>query len=243
MVEKNISKTKEGYDKVALTWHEKRLSGKRFENEYLEMPTTLKLLGKIRSKKVLDLGCGTGIYSKELTKKGAKVKGIDISKEEIKIAKDYNPKAEFVVGNGVKLPYKNGEFDIVMASLVMECMKDWNPLLKEVRRVLKKGGVFVFSGGNPVTNSLRMMDGKDVKIRRSYFDENKRIKSVWENGVVMYWYHKSFGAVVRLLRKNGFELLDFEDAKPLISAKRKFSKEYKNSSLIPYFCTWKWRRK
>jgi ubiquinone/menaquinone biosynthesis C-methylase UbiE len=242
MKDKNLEVTRKGYNKVALEWHKKRLSKKRFENEYLEMPTTLGMLGKIKGKKILDLGCGTGIYSRKLTDRGAKVKGIDISEEEIKIAKDYNPRAEFVSGDAQKLPYKNGEFDIVLASLVLECMKDWDSLLSEVNRVLKKGGVFVFSGGNPVTNCISMKGNKKIEIRRNYFGENEKIKSVWENGVTMYWYHKSFGTVVRLLKKQGFELDDFQDAQPLLKAKKLFPKEYKNSSQLPYFCTWKWRK-
>ena len=45
-----------------------------FFNELLEMPSTLKLLGNVKNKKILDFGCGTGIYAKLLTKKGAKAK-------------------------------------------------------------------------------------------------------------------------------------------------------------------------
>ena len=44
-----------------------------FYNEYLEMPSTLELLGDIKGKKVLDYGCGSGIYAQLLTKKGAKI--------------------------------------------------------------------------------------------------------------------------------------------------------------------------
>ena len=45
-----------------------------FYNELLEMPSTLELLGNVKGKNILDFGCGTGIYAKLLTKKGAKVK-------------------------------------------------------------------------------------------------------------------------------------------------------------------------
>src|SRR3989344_7974500 len=97
----------QGYNKIAKEYHKLRINGEKFHNEYLEMPTTLKLLGNVKGKKILDLGCGTGIYAKILTRKGAKVKGIDISKEEIKIARRENPKVEFKLGNSEKLPYTN----------------------------------------------------------------------------------------------------------------------------------------
>jgi 2-polyprenyl-3-methyl-5-hydroxy-6-metoxy-1,4-benzoquinol methylase len=51
-----------------------------FYNEMLEMPSTFELLENVKDKKILDFGCGTGIYAKLLTKRGALVRGFDISK-------------------------------------------------------------------------------------------------------------------------------------------------------------------
>ena len=58
-----------------------------FFNELLEMPAMLEILGNVKGKNILDFGCGTGIYAKLLTKKGANVKGFDISKYAIDNAK------------------------------------------------------------------------------------------------------------------------------------------------------------
>ena len=58
-----------------------------FFNEFLEMPATLELLGNVKGKKVLDYGCGSGIYLKLLKERGANIKGFDISEEMLKIAK------------------------------------------------------------------------------------------------------------------------------------------------------------
>jgi len=233
--------TRRAYNKLAGMYHELRVSKKKFHNEYLEMPTTLQLLGNVKDKEVLDLGCGTGVYTKILAKKGAKVKGIDISEKEIEIAKRINPKIEFKVGNAEKLPYKNEEFDIVLAALVLEHFKNWNKVLKEINRVLRKNGLFVFSAGNPVSNCIRKK-GSKIKIIRSYFKEGG-IKSNWWDNISMIWYHKTFGTIVKLLVKNKFELIDYEDAFPLKSAKELFPKEYDFTSTIPYFCTWKWKKK
>jgi 2-polyprenyl-3-methyl-5-hydroxy-6-metoxy-1,4-benzoquinol methylase len=57
------------------TWRTKENPNGWFYNELLEMPTTLGLLGNVKNKKILDFGCGTGIYAKILTRKGAKLKG------------------------------------------------------------------------------------------------------------------------------------------------------------------------
>lgn len=244
--------TKKNYDKIAKIYHSfrtERYPQGWFYNELLEMPTTLKLLGNVKGKKILDLGCGTGIYSKLLTKKGAKIKGIDISNKMIEIARKENSNVEFIVGGIEKLPYKNNEFDIVLSALVLEHVKNWSKILREVNRVLKKGGLFVFSIENPVINATKGIryHNKDFRIVKDYFKESLRI-SKWQmggevGGIYMKRYHKTYGTIVKLLVKNGFELVDYEDARPLKKAKKLFPKDYRITNVLPYFCTWKWKKK
>ncbi len=114
------------YNLIAKSYHELRKNkypqGWMY-NEHLEMPSMLKLLGDVKNKKILDFGCGTGIYSKLLTKKGAIVKGFDISPKMLKIAKIENPFLDLRLGSGNKIPF-NEKFDIVFASLVMDYFDD-----------------------------------------------------------------------------------------------------------------------
>ena len=114
-----------------------------FYNEYLEMPATLKVLGNVKGKNVLDYGCGSGIYTERLRRKDAKVKGFDISKKMLDIARKNNPGVEFKQGSGYNIPFRE-KFDIVLAPLVIHYMKDWDKVFKEVKRVLNKGGLFIF---------------------------------------------------------------------------------------------------
>ena len=59
------------------------------------MPSTLSLLPKIKGKKVLDVGRGPGIYARILTKKGAKVWGVDTSDTLLALARKEAPSASF----------------------------------------------------------------------------------------------------------------------------------------------------
>src|SRR3990167_9283383 len=105
--DENIAK--KNYDISARAYHNWRTIENPqgwFYNELLEMPATLELLGDVKGKKILDFGCGTGIYAKLLTKKGAIVKGFDISEEMLKIAKQENPKLDLIMGSGYKIPFK-----------------------------------------------------------------------------------------------------------------------------------------
>ncbi len=207
-----------------------------FFNELLEMPSTLKLLGNVKNKKILDFGCGTGIYAKLLTKKGAKVKGFDISPEMLVIAKRENPILELKIGSGYKIPF-NEKFDIVTSSLVVHYLKDWNKMFDEIKRVLKKGGVFIFSTGNPVAE---MRFGKDYfHDKKTYWpwsdNKNKKMK--------IPAYHKTYEQIIKDILTNGFEIVDYKDCFPDKKAKKLFPKEYKEFSEKPIFCVWKLKLK
>lgn len=221
-----------------------------FYNEMLEMPATLELLGNIKGKKILDFGCGTGIYAKLLTKKGAKVKGFDISKEMIKIAKKENPKLDLKIGSGYKIPFKE-KFDIVLAALVMDYFKDWNKVFQQVKEVLNKKGIFVFSIGNPVAECAKRVEHNGERLRvlnkkSAYFRERK-IYGVWKNinekDIRMPTYHKTYETIIKTIIKNGFEIIDYKDSFPLKKAKKLFPGDYRIFSKIPFFCVWKVKKK
>ncbi|MBI2630469.1 class I SAM-dependent methyltransferase [Candidatus Pacearchaeota archaeon] len=247
MAEKEIMK---GYNILAEEYYQSRKDKKGtsyFYNQLLEMPTTLKLLGNIRGKKVLDLGCGPGIYAKVLSEKGASVKGIDISEKSIEIAKKEAPHAEFIIGDAEKLPYKNFEFDIVLSPLMLGHLKSWNKVLSEIYRVLKKGGLFIFSYHNPVTekNIKHNWFFKRFRELNGYFEEERIIK-IWEKenkNFEMIHYHKTYSTIIKLLVAHRFEIIDYEDCKPLLESKESYPKDYKKTINYPTFCVWKVKKK
>ena len=78
----NITPTADAYDVLAKGYYEGRKYNQGmgyFYNCFSEWPSTLKLLGDVKGKKILDVGCGPGLYASLLIKKGAVVKGLDIS--------------------------------------------------------------------------------------------------------------------------------------------------------------------
>jgi ubiquinone/menaquinone biosynthesis C-methylase UbiE len=222
-----------------------------FYNELLEMPATLELLGNVKGKKILDFGCGTGIYAKLLTKKGAKVSGFDISKTMLDIAKKENPKLDLKFGSGYKIPFKE-KFDIVNCSLVLEHIKDWNKAFKEVYRVLKPNGIFVFSINNPVGNATKRIKNKGKKYTtiQDYFSEkvryiswtmNKGLKNEMIEKVPNY--HKTYETIINIILRNKFELIGYKDAIPIEKAKKLFPKRYYTYNKIPSFTVWKLKKR
>ena len=119
------------------------------------------------SKRVLDLCCGTGWTANELSKVAVSVKAIDYSKESISNAKTRFPKGNLVFEymNALSLTYQDESFDTVVSMEAIEhfSKSDGEKFVKEVYRVLKKGGTFV--GSTPqveAKNPLKIMAMKKI---------------------------------------------------------------------------------
>jgi len=96
---------------------------------------------------LLDVGCGTGFLIDNLTKqKPARYCGVDLSDEMIRVAREKQIEgAEFVVGSADKLPYPDETFDIVTCSQSFHHYPYPEQAMREARRVLKPGGLYILS--------------------------------------------------------------------------------------------------
>ncbi|MCP4105840.1 MAG: class I SAM-dependent methyltransferase [Desulfobacteraceae bacterium] len=120
---------------------------------YIEEFTIFQLLGNLKGKKVLDLACGEGIYSRKVKKRGAdQVFGVDISSKMIELAEKENPLGcVYQVGDGTSLK-KYGEFDFVLGSYLLNYAKTKEELQQFCQTIcnnLKPGGSFVGFNDNP----------------------------------------------------------------------------------------------
>lgn len=99
---------------------------------------------------ILDVGCGDGWLSGELSKKYKFVSGCDISEELISIAKKNYPSIPFeVLDVSVKTNFKKDSFDVVLASLVLHNIQDQQRALTNLYDALKPGGKFILISINP----------------------------------------------------------------------------------------------
>jgi SAM-dependent methyltransferase len=86
---------------------------------------------------VLDLGCGLGGYTKALSERGLDARGIDVSPEYVERARSLGVEADLY--DGGRLPYDDGSFDTVAMLEVLEHLEDPAALLREARRVARRG--------------------------------------------------------------------------------------------------------
>jgi len=237
--------TKKTYDKYAKDYHAKITDPKDIWHKFIEKKVMLNLIkGFVKNKKVLDLGCGSGIVSKKIASFEGKVKGIDLSPELIKIAKKENPKFDFYVGDVRKTPFKKNEFDVVYSSLVAHYIKDLNQLFKEVKRILKKGGVYAFSIHHPLmeVSKRTKINGRKKIILKPYFN-NDKYKWKLANKMQMVSYHHTFENIFELLRKNDFVVERLLEPVPSKEAKKINPRRYKRAITRPSFLIIKARKK
>lgn len=103
-----------------------------------------RTIDKILSKEkkglaVLEVGCGTGHWSRYFSDKGSDVTGIDMSAEMIKIARQKNiPNSRFEVADGRNLPFEKESFDLAVAITVLEFTTEPDKIISEMVRCIKK---------------------------------------------------------------------------------------------------------
>jgi ubiquinone/menaquinone biosynthesis C-methylase UbiE len=137
-----LEKTRMDYNKIAGVFSKTR--------DYL--PADISTLQKYAqpNDKILDLGCGNGRL-KKLFGKEINYYGVDFSEELIKIAKTKYPDGEFLVVDGLNLPFPDNFFDKIFCLAVLHHIPSFDirlKFLKEARRVLKPGGLLILTVWN-----------------------------------------------------------------------------------------------
>ncbi|MFX1408934.1 MAG: class I SAM-dependent methyltransferase [Promethearchaeota archaeon] len=145
------------------------------ENENFFRLSYLKfkiLLGNVKNKKILDVGCGNGALSFYLTRKGAEVIGIDLSINFVEFCKkeanNLQLNTEFRVMNAQIPDFKEDTFDIIVGTRVVHHIPNISLFFRECKRILKKGGFILFIEPlkkNPI-----------VEFNRKHFSPKRRTK-------------------------------------------------------------------
>ena len=119
----------------------------------LNTPAFMHLLGRVRGRKGLDVGCGEGHNTRLAARRGAQMTAIDISEIFIRHAREAEAGEplgiRYLRSSGEKLPFRNRVFDFAMATMSLMDMAGQERVLREVHRVLRPGGFFQFSMVHP----------------------------------------------------------------------------------------------
>ena len=178
------------------------LNKKRFENKFYKAAYNLYedffdvLKKKIRFKDVLEYGCGTGNFAEQVSNfKPKKLVAIDISEEAIKKAKSEKKseenKIDYRVENCENSNLSSDAFDIIYGLGILHHL-NLNKSLKELNRMLKKGGIMLFAepmATNPIINIYRKFTPKarSADEHPLVFQDIKLIESMFKNVEAKYY--------------------------------------------------------
>ncbi len=173
-----------------------------------------RLLGPVAGRRVLEIGCGAASAARWLVKEGAEVVAADLSAgmlRQARLAENRSGvRVPLVQCDALALPFASGGFDVVCTAFgAVPFVDDSTGVMREVFRVLRPGGRWVFS----VTHPMRWIflddpgEGGLVALH-SYFDRTPYVEYD-ESGVATYVeHHRTLGDRIRELVAAGFVLTD-----------------------------------
>lgn len=164
--------SEEGYDLAARGYDKKE----KYLNSF-EIGKFFPLLDDLADKQVLDVGAGTGRIACELFNRGAQVTALDLSEKILAILKRKNKKIKIIVGDAESLPFEKETFDIVTAAFLVVHLKDPTVFFDEVYRVLKTGGLFLFTNINQKEPPIVQTEAGDIQIK-SFYHRPEKIKEI-----------------------------------------------------------------
>lgn len=201
-------------------------------NAYYERPAILSLIGDVAGLRVLVAGCGGGAHAAQLLERGAVLTGMDSSGGMLQIAqRRLGVRASLVLADlNDPLPFEDGAFDLIVASLVLHYLPDWGPPLRELNRLLPHGGRLIFSTHHPFMD--HQLSGHD-----NYF-ETYRYDDVWQrNGknIAMRFWHRPLHAMFDALKLAGFQTDVVSEPQPDHNGRSLFPDAYRNMMTQPRF--------
>lgn len=177
----------------------------------------VRLLGDVQRRQVLEVGCGAGQCSRWLAEQGALATGVDLSsgmleqasrlQREHPLGPDAVPPT-FLQADARSLPFPSGSFDIVFSSYgALPFVKDAETVLAEAARVLRPGGLWVFSVSHPLRWMFPDVPGEaGLTVEYSYFDRTPYVEIDGAGQPVYAEHHRTMSDWIRLLIDAGFEL-------------------------------------
>jgi len=161
-----------------------------------EARAVLALAAVRPGERALDAGCGTGIYTRRLAERGARVTGVDTDPEMLAAARIKAPAATLVEADVTELPFADGEFDLGLAVTLLCFVGDPGRTVAELVRVTRPGGRVVLAELN----------------RWSLWAAWRRVKAWRGSGTWREAHFYSPRALAVLLREAGVERVRTEAA-------------------------------
>jgi len=211
-------------------WYDELLKEEGTYQKELILPNLLRLLEIKKGELVVDLACGQGFFAREFQKTGARVVGVDISKELIEIAKKNSPKEiEFKISGAHNLSFLSDKSaEAIVIVLAIQNILNVQMVFEECARVLKDSGrlaivmthpafrVFKASswGWDPLTELTAGEKGVMYRRIDTYLSESKdkiQMHPGDNPGAYTLSFHRPLQYYFKALNKAGFSVGKLEE--------------------------------
>ncbi|MDT0677924.1 class I SAM-dependent methyltransferase [Autumnicola musiva] len=153
------------------------------------------LLDPNKNEKILDLGCGTGELTNQISKLSKEVIGIDKSPEMIKSAKENFATINFQIGSAENIK-STEEFDAVFSNATLHWVKDYQAAIQSIYESLKPGGRFVAEFGGRGNVETIIYSLRNSLAQNGYLKQSQ----------TEIWYFPSIGEYTSALEKQNFKV-------------------------------------
>lgn len=237
----NISKDKQNINEESVSFNSyeemaeyyfKYVDTKPF-NAYYERPATLSLLPEVKGKKVLDAACAAGWYTKWLLDRGANVIALDFSPRMIEMTKRRVGNKAKVIRADLNEPLsfiEDETLEVVLSSLTLHYIKNWDLVMSEFNRILKKDGHLVISVHHPFMDFTLFN-------RENYF-LTELLDDEWNTNkgkVKVQFYRRPLSSILNSIIDSGFMIEKVLEPMPTEQFKIKQPKTYDRLTKKPQF--------
>ncbi|MDQ6823369.1 MAG: class I SAM-dependent methyltransferase [Candidatus Eremiobacteraeota bacterium] len=198
------------YEEFAATYA--RHTASSLWNASYERPALQEIVGDVRGRTVLDAGCASGELSAWLLQQGAKVTALDRSAAFLAMIRERLSSPVDVVQADLakQLPFSDAAFDVIVSSLTLHYVANWDALMCEFFRVTKPGGRLLFSTHHPSVTAT---------LAANYFTTALVDDTFTIDGVAypVQYYHRSLEGIVAPILSAGFTIRAMRE--PILNVK------------------------
>jgi len=254
------------WDVKAKAWHEQVGEEGDMNRRLNSDPVLWRLIGDVQGQRILDAGCGTGYLSRELTRRGASVLGVDFSPAMVEIARERAAEQGLAIEQGVAsvsglfegdnaLPVEPASFDLAVANYVLMDLPDLKGAMDSLAQALRPGGVAVLIFSHPcfpqgegtTVDADPRSPVVNYRWTHNYFEASAVLEPAWGRFDTAFpYYHRSLSEYFAAFTSAGFVVTDLEE--PRLEPERihlagEDERRIRRSKLLPYSIAFRLERK
>jgi SAM-dependent methyltransferase len=166
----------------------------------------------------VELGCGTGYVSSWMVRRGARVVGIDNSREQLRTARmlqrEFGVEFPLIHADAERTPFEAESFDFAISEYGAAIWCDPYRWIPEAARILRPGGRLVFLGNSVLFMLVTPELESDGPARECFLRDFFGMHRFEWTDYPSVEFHLGHGDLIRLFRANGFEVEDLIEVRP-----------------------------